>query len=152
MFRGSHEAVERLAPKFASDRRQHRILHFGDPLISQEFCEELAWRLAPLVLARKFVIRISSEVHCRDHQELEHTRLALQAAAQVRSKIIQSMAPAMRQTAARRLYCFCRRSTDGTAGGAESRQVRVDILLTKPDVKHIDPRESQGSEQKIAEQ
>ncbi len=114
----------------------------------EEFCEELAWRLAPLLFARGFVIRISAEVQCEPREELEQTKSALSSAQQLRKRIIMSMAPAARPTAARRLYCFCRKARqDSGRIGPLARRLRVDILLTKPNVQRVEDAtiESDGS-------
>jgi len=103
----------------------------------EEFCKELAWRLAPLVFARGFVIRIGAELTCDVKDELEHTQLALAAAAKVRAEIIQNMAPPARPVAARRLYCFCRRATGDEQATGPGGRLRVDILLTKPEAKEL---------------
>jgi hypothetical protein len=99
----------------------------------KEFCKELAWRLAPLVFARGFVIRVGTEVVCSDAEEFAHTRRALAAAGRLRAQIVGSMAPAAQPAAARRLYCFCRRvEGDADTGPTAAGRLRVDILLTKP--------------------
>ena len=101
--------------------------------------QQLAWRLAPLLFAKGFVVRIGTELTCSDAEELEHTRTALEAAGSVRSQIIRAMAPAARSVAARRLYCFCRRVEPGeTVDRSRVGRVQVDILLTKPHVVHLD--------------
>ena len=103
----------------------------------KEFCRELAWRLAPLLFARGFVFRIGTEVDCNDAEELQHTRLALARAGQVRAEIIRNMTPAARPAAERRLYCFCRRGQGTGDDEPLAGRIRVDILLTKPNIRPL---------------
>ncbi len=105
----------------------------------EEFCRGLADRLEPLIAARGFVIRIGSVLRVPDGLEAAQTVRALEAAGLVRRKLINAMRPDLQAAAATRLYCFCRRATEEAAERrGPPAQLRVDVMLTKPYVRHFE--------------
>jgi len=99
----------------------------------KDFCRQLSRRLAPLLLARRFIIRVGCTIGPAVEREVEQTRLGLRAAGLLRDELIRSMPPRARQVAQERIYSFCGRPTAGGEEGVPPpRILRVDILLTKP--------------------
>ncbi len=116
----------------------------------EKFCQELAPRLQPLILARGFVIRIGAVLRGSDREELEQTRRALAAAQRVRQKLVDQMSPIVREAAATRFYSFCRRELPENGHvGPPATQLRVDIMLTKPYVRAF--REQGAAESETSE-
>jgi hypothetical protein len=117
----------------------------------EAFCEQLAQRLEPLIVARGFVIRIGAIVRGRAEQEAELSLQALRAARSVRGKLMAHMAPPVQARAATRVYSFCRRAV---AENGEARlpvtQLRVDIMLTKPYVEQFNEEGAREIEQTTA--
>ncbi len=113
----------------------------------EQFCQELAPRLQPLILARGFVIRIGAVLRGSDSEELEQTRRALAAAQRVRQKLVDQMSPAVREAAATRFYSFCRREIpENGYEGPSAAELRVDIMLTKPYVRAFSQQGATESE------
>lgn len=113
----------------------------------KHFCRELSRRLVPLLLARKFIIRVGCTLAHGGEAEAEHTRQALRAAGLLRDELIRSMPPRARQVAEERVYSFCSCPTAGAEEGMPPPQVlRVDILLTKPYIAQLTQERTSESE------
>jgi hypothetical protein len=98
-----------------------------------QFCQDLARRVEPLMLARGFVIRVGTVLHCTAQEEPALAQSALAATENVRQKLLAGMSPAARQKAAGRMYSFCRRDPPlPHEAGAPTAVLRIDLLLTKP--------------------
>lgn len=111
----------------------------GEEFTEEEkrFCRLLARRIQPLLLARGFVVRVSTHFHGEDRSDPRQVSRALAWAERVRRELLNAMRPEVRPAAADRLYAFCRREPrpaprDGTE------QLRIDLLLTKPFAKRLE--------------
>ncbi len=99
----------------------------------KEFCRDLAQRLEPLMLARGFVIRVGTVLHCTEQQEPALLGPALVSADAVRRQLLDAMAPAARQKASARIYSFCRREPPlPHEEGSPAAMLRIELMLTKP--------------------
>ncbi|MHC4788740.1 MAG: flagellar motor protein MotB [Planctomycetota bacterium] len=99
----------------------------------EQFIEALAPRLQRVLLARGFVIRVGAALRPGPGDPLAQTTAALDAAARVRESLIAAMDPRVHEMARARTYTFCRREAAPSASPeAESGQLTIDILLTKP--------------------
>ncbi len=99
----------------------------------KEFCQDLARRVEPLMLARGFVIRVGTVLHCTREQEPALLAPALAAADSVRRRLLESMSPAARQKAAARIYSFCHRDPPlPHEAGEPAAMLRIELMLTKP--------------------
>ncbi len=99
----------------------------------KEFCKNLARRLEPLMLARGFVIRVGTVLHCTAAQESALAGPALASADVVRRQLLAAMSPAAQQKASTRVYSFCRREPPlPHEEGAPAATLRIELMLTKP--------------------
>lgn len=112
----------------------------------EEFCQELARRIVPLLLARAFVIRIGGILSCSPEEELEQTEKALQVAQQFRDRFIQHMTPQVRPLAADRVYSFCRKASEREQTALTAQTLTIDILLTKPYIHQLRQERTPESE------
>ncbi len=105
----------------------------ADEAEEEEFCRDLARRVEPLMLARGFVIRVGTVLHCTREQEPALLAPALAAADSVRRRLLESMSPAARQKASARIYSFCHRDPPlPHEAGAPVAMLRIELMLTKP--------------------
>jgi hypothetical protein len=107
----------------------------------QRFCHALARRVEPLILARGFVIRVGAVLHVEDKAAPDAVLSALAEADRVREEFLKNMRPQVRKYAAGRLYSFCRQEAAEAEEEVAPSHLRVEVLLTKPYVNHIDSGE-----------
>ncbi|MFO8008627.1 MAG: hypothetical protein R6V05_12925, partial [Candidatus Brocadiia bacterium] len=82
-----------------------------------------------------------------EQREVELTRQSLQAAEDVRRKLIGNLSIRLQAAAADRIYSFCRReSPEEAPAGAPATHLRVDIMLTKPYVSRFQREGERHSE------
>ncbi len=97
----------------------------------RRFIQRLAPRLESAILARRFVVRISSSLPVGIEEVTEEDAdAALELASLIRRELISAMSPLAREIADKRLYSFLR--TDEVGRVTEDRTLRIDVLLTKP--------------------
>jgi hypothetical protein len=108
------------------------------------FCRTLARQLEPVLLARGFVVRVTTVVHGPDGAETaELMRTGLERAGRVREQILSSMREQLQEAAAPRVYSFARRAdAEGVSPDETGAQLRVDLMLTKPYAERIDRKEA----------
>jgi hypothetical protein len=111
-----------------------------------QFCQDLARRVEPLMLARGFVIRVGTVLHCSAGQEQALTKSALESADQVRGMLLDGMGANVRQKAAGRMYSFCRREPPlPQDAGTPTAVIRIELLLTKPYADKLRLQEAAGN-------
>lgn len=110
-----------------------------------QFLRDLAPQLERVVLARGFVIRIGADLAPGGPEGPAGVRQALECAGRVRDELVRNMRPAAREVARRRVYSLARTVRGGEPAAATD-QLKIDILLTKPFVRRLEPGKGNDGE------
>jgi hypothetical protein len=112
----------------------------------RRFFRELGPRVERVLLARGFVVRITTVPAGSGARPEQRLRASLEAAEQVRTEMMQTMGAAGRALARRRIYSFVQ---CGARRPGEEGQIKVDILLTKPYLREL-REEGESSDEGMA--
>jgi hypothetical protein len=112
----------------------------------REFLAKLSPTLERVLLSRGFIVRVTAVLPAAQSADAGATEAALAAASELKRKLIEGMNRAARETAARRIYTFV------GCGPAEApaRQLKVDIVLTKPYVTEFKQQGDLANEARVS--